>query len=118
MAPKKAAQASDTVVVTNPFRAGDDAGNEMIFPKGEHIEITSVTPDFYVIRWNEQEKFYHYVEWLKYIIDKILNPRGYILYGTVQWQGEESDDFGKIKVKNNIVYKKIGKRSYGKWKET
>lgn len=26
------------------------------------------------IKWDEGEKFYNYIEWLRYLIDKILNP--------------------------------------------
>ena len=31
------------------------------------------------------EKFYYYVEWLRYLIDNILAPRGYILNGDVEY---------------------------------
>lgn len=55
------------------------------------------------IEWDGGEKFYEYVEWIIYIIDKILKPNGYILNGEVKWQGEEMDDRGKIIIKNNKV---------------
>lgn len=51
----------------------------------------------------EGEKFYKYVEWIKYLIDKILKPRGYIVDGEVHWRGEEFRDIGNIVVKNNKV---------------
>jgi hypothetical protein len=48
------------------------------------------------IQWDGGEKFYNYVEWLEYLIEMILSPRGYVLNGEVEWQGEETDDRGKI----------------------
>lgn len=53
--------------------------------------------------WDEEEKFYNYVKWLQYLIDKFLSPWGYKLDGEVRWQGEDSDDLGKIVVENNEV---------------
>ena len=58
------------------------------------------------IVWDGNEKFYKYVEWLTYIIDKILKPRGYVLNGEVYWSGEEQGDVGFIVVQNNVVKKK------------
>jgi len=56
-----------------------------------------------ILEWDGGEKFYSYVEWLEYLINSILAPRGYTLNGQCEWQGEESDDFGKIVVVNNVV---------------
>lgn len=58
------------------------------------------------IVWDESEKFYCYVEWLVYLINKILAPNGYVLNGVVQWQGEENGDVGEIFVNNNVVTSK------------
>lgn len=55
------------------------------------------------IEWDGNEKFYNYVEWLEYLIDRILKPRGYALNGCVAWQGEEFTDRGTIDVVNNRV---------------
>lgn len=55
------------------------------------------------IEWDGGEKFYEYVAWIQYLITKILAPRGYSLTGDVHWQGEDSDDKGKIVIKNNKV---------------
>ena len=49
----------------------------------------------------EGEKFYDYIEWLEYLINNILEPRGYKLNGKVKWQGEDMDDRGKIIAVNN-----------------
>jgi hypothetical protein len=64
------------------------------------------------LEWNGGEKFYEYVAWLEYIIDKILAPKGYVLNGDCAWQGEESDDKGIIRVKNNVVTTAVGRTVY------
>lgn len=70
------------------------------------------TEDGMGIEWDGGEKFYYYVKWLEYIIKNFLVPNKYKLNGEVTWQGEESDDFGKIVVKNNKVTTKNGKKVY------
>lgn len=70
------------------------------------------TEDGKYLEWDGGEKFYYYVEWLQYIIDKILKPRKYKLSGEVEWQGEDSSDFGKIVVKNNVITTKQGRKTY------
>lgn len=62
------------------------------------------------IEWNGGEKFYDYVEWLEYLIAHFLQPWGYTLNGEVEWQGEDSADFGKIVVTNNAVQTKKWRR--------
>lgn len=64
------------------------------------------------LAWDGGEKFYDYVEWLQYLIDKILAPRGYKLNGQVEWKGEDSDDLGIIIVKDNTVTTKTGRVTY------
>lgn len=61
------------------------------------------TEDGKGIEWDGGEKFYSYVEWLKYIIVNFLAPNGYILNGSVEWSGEEQGDVGVINVTNNVV---------------
>jgi hypothetical protein len=53
--------------------------------------------------WNDGEKFYDYVAWLLYLIDTLFMPRGYLLNGQIEYQGEDPDDRGTIYVKNNII---------------
>lgn len=65
------------------------------------------------IQWDGGEKFYDYVAWLDYLITKILKPAGYKLTGEVTWQGEDSNDIGKIVVKNNKVRVLTGRVVYG-----
>lgn len=61
------------------------------------------TTDRKGIEWDGNEKFYNYIEWLKLIIDRFLKPNGYTLNGTVIWQGEDSEDIGKITVVDNVI---------------
>jgi hypothetical protein len=56
------------------------------------------TEDYAGIEWDGGEKFYHYVEWLQYLMDHFLSPWGYSLSGEVSYQGESSDDCGVIRV--------------------
>lgn len=65
------------------------------------------------IVWNQMEKFYNYTEWIAYLVDRILKPRGYVLNGAVEWQGEDSDDFGRIVIGNNAVFVHQGEKTYG-----
>lgn len=60
------------------------------------------------LEWNGAEKFYEYVAWVEYLIAKILAPRGYTLNGTVEWQGEDREDIGKIIVEDNAVHTVAG----------
>lgn len=53
--------------------------------------------------WDGGEKFYCYIEWIEYLIDRILKPRGYEVNGKVEWQGENLSDTGVIVVENNVV---------------
>lgn len=44
---------------------------------------------------------------LKYLIDKVLAPRGYVVNGAVSWEGEESTDRGLLTANDNEVFKRI-----------
>lgn len=61
------------------------------------------TPDGKTIVWDGGEKFYNYVEWIEYLINSFLLPWGHVLDGTMEWQGEDSDDRGAIRITNNVV---------------
>lgn len=58
--------------------------------------------------WDQNEKFYEYVPWLNYLITNFFEPAGYVLNGTVDYQGEELDDFGTIEVKDNEIIMHYG----------
>ena len=70
------------------------------------------TPDGKGISWDGGEKFYHYTTWIKYIIKNFLKPWGYVLNGTVRWQGEESNDRGIIVIIDNVMQTMIGRVIY------
>ena len=61
------------------------------------------TKDKKAIVWDEGEKFYDYIEWIEYLIEKILAPRGYVLNGIVKWEGDDCSDQGKIEITDNVV---------------
>lgn len=64
------------------------------------------------IAWDGGEKFYGYVEWIAYLIEHFLEPWGYKVNGTVEWDGEERDDIGRIRVEDNMVSAKQGRVVY------
>lgn len=59
--------------------------------------------DYATIVWDGGEKFYSYVEWLEYLIENFLKPNGYIVNGTVYFDGEAPQDAGSIIVKDNVI---------------
>ena len=64
------------------------------------------------LAWDGDEKFYNYVEWLEYLIENILAPRGYEIHGVVEWQCEDREDIGQIEVKHNKVKVLYGRIIY------
>jgi hypothetical protein len=66
-------------------------------------EVTDGTSTTHYLQWDGNEKFYSYIEWLKYIIKYMFKPWGLILNGKIQWRGEEFEDMGIIEVKDNKV---------------
>lgn len=59
--------------------------------------------DKQTIIWDGSEKFYKYVEWIDYLIQKILKPNGYNVNGKVHYQGESRSDHGVIEIINNDI---------------
>jgi len=57
------------------------------------------------IGWDGSEKFYSSAEWMKHIIDNILAPKGYMLNGEIEAQGEDPEDRWRLVVKNNKVFR-------------
>ena len=55
--------------------------------------------------WDGNEKFYHYVEWLQWLMANVLHPNGYTLEGTVAYQGELLEDVGDIRIAEGVVTK-------------
>ena len=64
------------------------------------------------LMWDGGEKFYNYVEWLKYIINHFFEKWGVKLNGEVYWKGEDGEDMGKIVVKDNKVIVKYARVTY------
>ena len=62
-----------------------------------------VSEDGKYLMHNENEKFYYYVEWLDYLIDKYFKGWGRKLNGVVTWDGEDCTDNGTITITDNIV---------------
>lgn len=55
------------------------------------------------IVWDGGEKFYEYTEWALYLRDHFLVPWGYTLNGTIDWEGEESGDRGRLTFASNVL---------------
>ena len=74
-------------------------------PAGQHGLWCNwkIASDGSKLKWNGHEKFYAYVEWLKFLITHFMAPRGHVLNGVIKWRGEEFDDTGKIVVTDNVV---------------
>ena len=53
------------------------------------------------LEWDGNEKFYHYEEWLRYLLKHFFARWGYTLNGSVIWEGEDSDDRGKLVISDN-----------------
>jgi hypothetical protein len=64
------------------------------------------------LEWDGGEKFYNYVEWLKYLINHFFEKWGVKLNGEITWEGEESEDMGKIVVVDNVVTVKVARITY------
>lgn len=64
------------------------------------------------LEWDGSEKFYNYVEWLKYLIEIFFKRWGVKLNGEIEWEGEDSGDRGKIVVKDNVVKTLVGRITY------
>lgn len=54
--------------------------------------------DSHTLQCNELEKFYHYFEWLQYLIDHFLKTEGLRLVGEISFEGEDSEDAGVIDI--------------------
>ena len=55
------------------------------------------------LKWDGTEKFYNYVEWLRYLIIHFFSKWGILLNGEISWEGEDRNDTGIIIVSDNVV---------------
>jgi hypothetical protein len=69
--------------------------------------------DGHALGWNGAEKFYHYEEWLGYLLNTYLIPWGYEVSGSVCWSGEDMEDFGWLRVHGNQVEASAFNREWG-----
>jgi len=63
----------------------------------------TATDDGTAIVWDGGEKFYNYIEWLQYLQAQILSRWGVKLSGSVQWFGEDMNDFGVILAQEGTI---------------
>ena len=59
--------------------------------------------DGWGIEWDRDKDFHDYLEWLEFLIKHFLAPDGYVLNGSVQYQGEDSSDQGWLIVSDNKI---------------
>ena len=69
-----------------------------------------IVDDGTTLQWDGGEKFYNYVEWLKYLIEHFFSKWDVLLNGEIEW--ESPDDRGKIVVKDNKVKVKVARIIY------
>lgn len=72
----------------------------------------TVTDDGQYLKWDEEEKFYDYIPWLDYLITNFFKPWGCTLSGEITWEGDNSADFGLIRVEDNTIYISEGVKEY------
>ena len=59
--------------------------------------------DKQTIEWDGEEIFYCYVEWIQYLIEKVLSPSHYTVEGCVNYSGENIGDYGSICISDNQI---------------
>lgn len=99
-------QDRDESIVEYNYAPGEGKYNDPIKPVGGQPGLWcqwNPSDDGTQIVWDGSEKFYHYTEWLKYLIENFLKPWGYKVSGLVEWKGEDSGDYGVIEVTDNDV---------------
>lgn len=62
-------------------------------------------------------KAYGFREWLVYCLKHFFVPWGYKVNGTVDWQGEDRDDMGRLEVRDNHVTFSCAKILYEPYEE-
>ena len=98
-----------------PFSAGSFEANLLNVEKYKlqpGLWCNWTTHNGSALSWDGGEKFYNYIEWLKYMIDNFFIPWGIKLNGKIEWTGEAKDDLGLITVVDNKVTTKTGEIVY------
>lgn len=52
----------------------------------------------------DHERCYDWIEQLVWLIGKFFMPNNLVLNGDVYWDGEDSEDLGVVRVRNNVVH--------------
>lgn len=55
------------------------------------------------LEWNGSEKFYSYTRWIEYINLNFFDKWGVGIYGSIEWEGEDSEDRGIIIANKNKI---------------
>lgn len=94
-----------TIDYTSRWKENEKRSKEGLCQPGLWCQwvIKEVDEGEQILEWDGGEKFYNYVEWLKYLINHFFEPWGTKLNGEINWSGEETGDLGKIVVTDNIV---------------
>lgn len=106
------------------FFTGEDVAGSVLAYNNEPEGVPGLwcqwvpTEDGTGIEWDQGEKFYEYEAWLTYLIKTFLDPWGYELNGTVQYRGEDPEDFGVLVVENNLLKVHEGVRTAPGFLET
>jgi hypothetical protein len=91
--------------IEGEFYVEDDYSSSIIDRENPPITQPSLycqwipSTDHRYIKWDGKENFSEAIEWIEYIISKVLAPRNYILNGIVNWQGVNLI----IEVHDNVV---------------
>lgn len=70
-----------------------------IVAPGEDVDgsegILNLENDQFVLAWDQNEKFYEYIPWLRFLVSRFFGPWGISLVGNVEWE-DDYEDCGKI----------------------
>lgn len=100
------------------FFVGNDKNDSSVFdyntpPKNQPgLWCNWITSDGEILVCDDGENFYDYVEWMEYLVNHIFKKWNIVLNGSVEWNGEESDDFGQLIVTDNVVTTRKGTINY------
>ena len=84
------------------YKTWDD-GHAFDFPCPDGYCQWQISKDGARLAWDGNEKFYHYEEWLRALVEGYFSPRGITVAGSVTWQGEDISDRGVLSVVNGKV---------------
>lgn len=63
-----------------------------------------IQDDMQTIQYKKGDTIFDcYTQWITYLVDRVLKPRGYVVNGNMQWWGRTPGDEGTIKINDNEV---------------